>query len=851
LIVAAALAAYHNSFLGTFAYDDQGAIVENQTIRQLWPIWPALFPPRSGDTVSGRPLLNFSLAVNYALGGLDVRGYHAANLVIHIAAALLLMGILRRTFLTPALRDRFGKVATPLALASALIWALHPLQTESVTYIVQRAESRMSLFYLLTLYCVIRGAERKGTVPILAPTMLRMVPEMGLSPSAGAAPVGQAFQPDTESAIVRLESLTYPASSPGERGDSAPWPWYAVSVLFCLLGMACKEVMVTAPLVVLLYDRTFLAGSFAAVFRGRWGLYVSLAATWGLLAYLVLSTGLIGRQSELGAPDVWSYARTQPGVILHYLQLSVWPASLCMSYEWPVADTLSEILPGAIVVGLLLAATVWGLVGRKAWGFLGAWFFLILAPTSSILSLNQLAYEHRMYLPLAAVAVLTVAGGYALWDRLLPQPAGQGGQSPFSPGMTLSKVGFWAAKKGTVPDRARVAHWAAPVAVLAALATALGIATALRNSDYRSLLVLWQDTVNKNPNNPILHYDFGAVLFRLGRTDEAIEQYVQALRLKPDYFEAHNNLGNALAAIGNSGEAIEQYHRALRLHPGFAEAHYNLGNALGEAGRTDEAIEHYHAALRIKPDYAEAHNNLGLLLASLGKTAEAIEHYQQALRSKPDFVEAHNNLGKALADASRMSEAIAQWEQAIRLKPDYAEAHYNLGSALVLSGNWREAVQHYREALRLKPDYPKARYGLANAHYRLANALVRADRIHEAAAHYSEVLRLLPDAIEALNDLAWLLATHEPAQGGDAARAVQLAQRARELNGQENPQCLDTLAAAYAAAGRFAEAVSTAEQALRLAESAGQTTLVHNIQSRLELYSDDCPYREPPLTRAE
>jgi hypothetical protein len=381
LIVLAGVAAYWNSFAGVLAYDDQFAIVENPTIRQLWPLWPVLAPPHSGETVSGRPLLNLSLAINYAISGLEVWSYHLMNLAIHIAAALLLFGILRRTFLMPMLRGRFGNAATTLALASALIWTIHPLQTESVTYIVQRAESLAGFFYLLTLYCVIRGA----------------------------AAVGQAFQPDAESANVRLESLTYP-----KKGDSPPWPWYAAAALACLLGTACKEILITAPMMVLLYDRTLLAGSFTETLRRRWGLYVGLVATWGLLACLVFSTGLIGRQSEMGAPDAWSYARSQPGVILHYLRLSFWPGPLCMSYDWPVASTVGEILPGTIVVGLLLAATLWGVIWRKPWGCLGAWFFLILAPTSTIMPLNQLIHEHRMYLSLAAIAVLVVTGEHSM-----------------------------------------------------------------------------------------------------------------------------------------------------------------------------------------------------------------------------------------------------------------------------------------------------------------------------------------------------------------------------------------------------------------------------------------------------
>jgi len=949
LIVLAALAAYYNSFGGVFAYDDQGAIVENPTIRQLWPIWPVLCPPCNGETVGGRPLLNFSLAINFAISGLDVWSYHVTNLVIHIAAALLLFGILRRTFLLPALRGRFGKAATWLALASALIWTVHPLQTESVTYVVQRAESLAGLFYLLTLYCVIRGV---GTVPFFA--------------AGNPAPL---------------------TTAPGENGDCPPRPqivWYVAAILACLLGTACKEILITAPLIVLLYDRTFLAGSFAGAWRRRWGLYVGLAATWVLLVYLVISTGLIIRQSELGAPDALSYARSQPGVILHYLRLSVWPNPLSMSYLWPVANTLGQILPGAIVVGLLLAATLWGLASRKAWGFLGAWFFVILAPTSSIMPLNQLVHEHRMYLSLAAVAVLAVAGGYAFWDRRLPRPAQPG-------------------------SRTMVLRWAAPGVAWAAVLLALGHATAVRNWDYRSAITIWQDAVGKWPNHFVAQYNLGTALVAVGRTGEAVEHFQQAVRLKPAFAEAHNNLALALADTGRTHEAIAQYREALRLRPDYAAAHNNLGSALAIVGRTEEAIEHCREAVRLKPGFAEAHNNLAVSLAAIGRLDEAIQHYQQALRLKPEHVEAHhnlanalaaagrieeavehgsdavrlkpddaeahNNLGVFLAAAGRLGQAITQYRRALQLKPDHLGAHNNLGLALAAAGNTDEAIQSYRQALSLKPDYAEAHHNLANilaavgrldeaiehfqdavrlnpgyvdahnnlglalvakgsineaiehyqqalrlkpdhaaainnlgnalaaagrtdeaiaqyqaalrlkpdyvdahmnlglalaasgrtdeaiahhrealrlepnhakARYNLGSALAGSGRADEAIEHYQRLLELMPDSIEALNDLAWLLATRETAQGGDPARAIALAQRARELSGEDDAQCLDTLAAAYAAAGRYPDAVVTAEKSIQLAESTGQTALARNIQSRLDLYRAGRPSRESP-----
>jgi len=758
LIALAAVAAYGNTFGGGFIYDDLRSIVENPTIRRLWPLGRVLSPPCAGETVGGRPLLNLSFAVNYALGGLDVRGYHATNLAIHLAAALLLFGILRRTFLTPPLRDRFGKAALPLALACALIWVVHPLHTESVTYVAQRAESLMGLFYLLTLYCVIRGT---GTVPFFAANRV-------ISPSSVTGEKG-----DCPPMRLHFRPL-----SQREREMLGPRPlfWYVTAVLACLGGMATKEVMVTAPLVVLLYDRTFLAGSFSAALRRRWVLYLGLAATWGLLAYLLFSTRLVFRQEEMGSPSAWQYARTQPGVILYYLRLSIWPGPLCMDYEWPVAGSTGEILPGAVALAILLGVILWGLMRKKAWGFPAAWFLLILAPTSSILPLNQLAQEHRMYLPLAAVVVMAAAGGYDLWGRLL-QPAVSG-------------------------SGAAVVRWMAPWAALAAVLLALGAVTLLRNSDYRSPLAIAKDAVKKRPNSFFAHNILGKALTEAGEIDEAIAHYTAALRLKPDYATAHNNLASALFSKGRVTEAIRHYQQALCLKPSYADAHNNLANVLAVVGRTDEAIEHYRQALRLKPDYL-AHYNLGLVLAGLGKIDEAIEHF----------------------------------EEASRLESDDADAHFHLANALAGQGRTDEAIQHYQDVLRLQPNNAKARY-------RLAGALAKSGSTREAIEHYHRLLQQMPDSIEALNDLAWLLATQQTAAGGDPARAVQLSQRACELGGQENAQCLDTLAAACAAAGRFEDAVSVAQKAVRLAEAAGQQPLAKVIQARLELYRAGRPYRQ-------
>jgi len=663
LILVAALWAYHNSYTGAFVFDDLSSIVENPTIRHLWPLWRPLSPPHEEGqfTVTGRPVVNLSLALNYSLGGLAVWGYHTFNLTVHILAALTLYGIVRRTLVSERLRSRFGSAAEGLALASALLWTVHPLQTEAVTYIVQRAESLMGLFYLLTLYCFIRGTE-----------------------------------------------------------SSSPKIWFIVAVAACALGMATKEVMVSAPLIVLLYDRTFVTGTFRDAWRQRRVLYLGLASTWLLLGYLVASAGMLGHQAGEGADATWwRYALTEPNVIVHYLRLALWPHPLCLDYLWPIAKTWRTILPSAIAVATLLGATAWACWKKSAWGFLGAWLFLILAPTSSVLPLSDPAFEHRMYLPLAALIVALVIAVFLLGKHWLKAQ----------------------------PELDRALGWGLS-GVVACLFVNL---TVQRNHDYRSEFSICQDTVAKCPDNPRAHTNLGFDLQHAGRLQEAIEQYEQALRLDPDYANAHLDMGSILLEFGRSQEAAAQSQEALRLMPHHRGPHLNLGNALLQMGEVPEAIAEYEQALRINPDFVEAHNNLGSAMLRQGRLPEAMQHWDQAIRIKPGYVDAHFNLGMALLRLGRLTEATVHLEQVVRLKPDYAEAHYNLGVALVQLGRPQEAMGHWERALQIKPDY-------AEAHYNFAVALLQLGRIPEAIEHLQQALRIKPDFTDARNALARLQA---------------------------------------------------------------------------------------------
>ncbi len=675
MICLAILAAYHNSLSGPFVFDDETAVLDNPTIRQLWPVWRPLAPP--GDlTVSGRPLANLTLAVNYALTGTNTWSYHAFNLAVHLLAALTLFGVVRRTLAgsgsqrLPARGKPPGKGPSPpasrrglpplpesaavarpghptfLALAITLVWALHPLQTEAVTYIVQRVESLMSLFFLLTLYCFIRSVEARR-----------------------------------------------------------PRRWQACAIAACFLGATTKEVIALAPVLVLLYDRTFIAGSFAEAWRRRWRLHLALAGTWVVLAGMVASTGWNRNGTsgfDIGVPPS-AYWLTQFEAVARYLWLSFWPHPLVFEYGTFWVKDAAEVLPYAVVVVPLAIATLVALWRWPVGGFLGAWFFGILAPTSIMPGRIQMIVEHRMYLPIAALITLVAIG-----------------------------VGARCGRAGIV--------------ALLAWAAALGGLAESRNLVYRDARSLWIDTVARRPGNDRAHNNLGNALVDAGLIADGIVHYQTALRIRPDYPEAHSNLGNALLKTGRVAESIAECQASLKLEPDYAKAHNNLGNALLEAGRVQEAINHYDRALQLRPGDAKTHYNLGNAWLKLARPADAIAEYQVALRLQPNDSEARYNLGNAFFVAGRAPEAMEQYILALQIDPGYLDARTNLGNVFLQEGRTTEAIAQFKAVLQAKPDY-------AAGHNNLGAALFHAGRGPEAVREFQTALRLKPHYPDAQSNL--------------------------------------------------------------------------------------------------
>ncbi len=650
LVLLVGVIAYANSFSGVLVFDDVPSIAENAHIRS---IASAVSTPPDTVTLAGRPVLSVSFALNYLLAPADqreeflpspdpggnrvegvlrnLRGYHAVNLAIHLLSALVLFAIARRTLVGGRFAGVVAEHAGPLALIVALIWVSHPLLTSAVTYVVQRAESLMGLFYLLTLYCAIRAWDER-------------------------------------------------------RSRAVSRAWEIAAIACCALGMGTKEAMVSAPIAVVLYDLVFFrplkdavpgrnmsAGENLFAWSRRGALYLGLASTWLVLAWLVVQNP---RAASVGVGvqgwSSWLYFKTQCAVVVHYLRLAFVPWPLCLDYGWPPASSLVRVLPQMLLLASLAGLTIWGLVRLRAAAFAGTWFFLILAPTSTVVPIaTEVAAEHRMYLPLAGVVAMVVVGGYAVlarWLRLTNHSADTAAR-PHGPWRPMIR---------------------AVLVVISALAVAGCVSlTQRRNADYRSAETIWAADVAHRPLDARARNNYGAALLRDGRFAEAERQLREALVTDPNDGDVHCNLGIALCNGGRYADGIEHLQMATRLKGNHRNAYYNLGEALAAVGHDREALDAYRRALQASPGDVAASKSLAWLLAtgsdnwndgqesvSLARLAVSMTHGQDsdalqvlaaAYARRGDFPDAMSAARDAQAVAARRGDTAMERKLAVQL----------------------------------------------------------------------------------------------------------------------------------------------------------------------------------------
>jgi tetratricopeptide (TPR) repeat protein len=685
--IVAAILAYSVALSAPFQFDDAGSITTNRTIERLWPLSTPLRPP-PGVAVSGRPVVNYSLAVDHAVNralGVDqgadssaertTVAYRLTNLLFHLACAMLLLGVLRRTLRSPALPTTWTTRADAIAALVTTLWLLHPIQSEVVDYVTQRTESIVSICYLGALYASIRAWD----------------------------------------AATRRRTIS----------------WCAVAVVACAAGMASKEVMLTAPVMIVLYDRAFRVSSWRGLLERRAGrpwLYLALVATC-TVAFALITRGARSDTVGFHLGVAWyEYMYSQAWAILHYLRLVLWPDPLTFDYgRNPIGGFRG--VPGMIVLTAAVVATVVAWRHRPWLGFAGAWFFLLLAPSSSVVPIRtEIAAERRIYLALASILVLGVV--VAEWLRVRALTSSEQ-RRRWKLGVAIgAAVVFMLIVGGTATRLASAlqstpapaALWMARVLIglcaaalmwhlvfaarrwpyVVVLALALAAATQLRSRTYNDPESLWRGAVASVPTNARAYDNLAAAILKksASRAQEAESLLTRAIALDSTYFPAWRNLATVVAQQGRLPEAEALLERLVAIGPNYADGLERLGTILVAMGRPDRALPPLERAASLAP-HAAVHVALGSAYVALGRADDAAGAFRHALQLDPSRDDARVLLGGLLSEQGRAADALPYLEEAVRRQPSVGYGfgvlslvYAQLGRAADADAAARSAVQH-------------------------------------------------------------------------------------------------------------------------------------------------------------
>lgn len=694
---------YSNTLNYAFVFDDQPNITENSFMRLTELSFEKLSAAAFKSPHVNRPVANVSFAVNYYFGKYNTAGYHVVNILIHLINGILVyiftLSTLKQAGIAAPEHSRSPQFFTAyISLFAALIFIAHPIQVQSVTYIVQRMNSMAVMFYLLSLI----------------------------------------FYIGARSTLIRWKR----------------WTQWAGCLLCWFLALGSKEIAATLPLVLLLYEWYFFQSLSKDWLKQNLKYCIGLVVLLGLTAYMFLGSnpldGIVGSYTHRDF-TLEERILTQFRVLVFYLSLLFYPHPLRLNLLHHITTSHSLLDPVTTLFSLLILVFLLGLAvciakKQRLVSFCILWFFIHLMIESSIIGL-EIIFEHRLYLPMVGLALMTAylffhfLSAHRTWVFIVSSAIiiSLGTVTYFRNKIWQDPITLWydVVSKNPFSSRAQY-NLGSDLAQQGRLTEAIDhLSAALRlKPDYTKahnnlgLALFKQGNLDQaanhfsaalriHPGNSAAHYNLGLVMEKKGHLKIAVKHYLKALRIKPDFAEAHNNLGIALQAQGRLKEAVYHLSAALRIRPDYAEAHHNMGNALEMQGDVKKAIAHYLAALKIRTDDARTYNSLGVALTRQGMLKEAVRSYLEALKLKPGDAGALNNLGVVLQRQEKIKEAIDRFLEALRLKPDYAEAHNNLGIALAGQGRFKEAADHFSEALRLRPDDAQARHNLELVQRRL------------------------------------------------------------------------------------------------------------------------------------
>jgi protein O-mannosyl-transferase len=714
ILILSVILTYTPVWKAGFVYDDVLLLTANPCVvgpLGLKEIWTT----SAADTC---PLLLTTFWVEHALWGLEPLPYHLVNVLLHGACAILLWRVLR-------------SLRVQGAWLGAALWALHPVEVESVAWISEMKNTESGLFFLLSILFFVRWLKAK-----------------------------------------ELDGRT-----------GGGWN-YALTLLFAALGMAGKSTTVILPAVLCLC---------AWWIEGRWHWRnVARVVPVFVMAFAASALTIWTQGLQLAKDTDPQWVRTWPerlatagDSVWFYLGKLLWPHPLITVYpRWQI-DAGQWVSYLAVLAVIVILSIFW--LKRELWSracfFAFAYFTAALAPVLGLIDNHifhfSLVFDHFQYL--ASIGPLALAGtGLARFSNFII-PKKPWLQSSLCAGLLL--ILGMASWQRTLVYKSEETFWTDTLAKnpdcwmgYNNLGNAL-----LQKGQVDEALEQFQKALGINPNYVDAHSNLGAALFQKGQVDDAVAQYQKALEINPNYAQANYNLGLALFRKGRVDDAVAKYKKAVEINPYYPEAHNNLGNALLQKGQVDEALEQFQKALEINPNYVDAHSNLGVALFQKGQVDDAVAKYKKALEINPNYLDAHYNLGIALFQKGQLDETIAQFQKAVEINPDYVDAHYNLGNALFQKGQPDEAIEQFQKALGINPNYVKAHSNLGVAlfrkgeldeaiaqfqkaveinpdsfaiHYNLGNALFQKGQLDEAITQFQEVLRLKPDFSPAQDNLA-------------------------------------------------------------------------------------------------
>ncbi len=606
--------AYSNTLVAPFVFDDIHAIVTNGEIRRL--------PPTAAEWFHQRSLPHVTFTLNYLAGGYNVFGYHLVNIAIHLLAAWVvfwLSFLLASQAVASLVVARFRSVRLTnhlvIALVAALIFVVHPVQAQAVTYIVQRLSSLTALLYVLALATYVK------------------------------------FRTSPAAAVRVL--------------------WAAASLSAAVLAMHSKEISITIPAAIVLLEVMFFSSSWQR-FKRRIPFLIPWLLTFFIIPFYLLGgvqllrgqlsgeqfvagltpSGAIGAAAETRTIPRATYLLTQFNVIRTYLRLLVLPIRQNIDYDYPLSYTLFDLrtaLSLLLIISLLAAAVVLWRKTYRICSFGILFFFLTLLPESSVVPITDVIFEHRLYLPLVGVALIAAY---------------------------LITIMLAYARAHTLWKAISAAHLAAAVSVL--LIVALAAATYARNAVWRDAIGLWQDAVSKSPYKARVHKSLGDAYMDGKQYQEAKTELARALALDPRYEGVHENLGVIYSQEGNFQQALAEFEQELALYPDNLGARNNVALMYLAQDRLPQAAVVYQELFKLRPSQAEWHSNLGVVYRRQGLLERAIGEFEQALVYDPSYVAAYINLGNVLRQQGRFGEARAAYAKAIEIDPNNTVAQRGL-----------------------------------------------------------------------------------------------------------------------------------------------------------------------------